>query len=195
MPWLFNYRALSRNEDIVKMLAALAYYGITTYRSKQTLGEEYSQIAQFSKDTKTMNEDELPAVPFKRRALFIFLATIFPVISARFLKKLYNRYKSDIEAKVKDRTLLKAILSSMPDYDALVNNFFRLNLMLFFIKGIYFQISRRFAGLKFIHTKEPQDHGITYKNVGIVLLIQIVGEAGKWVYKTCKTYKSMCRQL
>lgn len=49
VPWLFPFRALSKNEDVVQMITTLLYYGVTTLRNEQTLGEEYAELAQFNK--------------------------------------------------------------------------------------------------------------------------------------------------
>jgi RING-finger-containing E3 ubiquitin ligase len=189
MPWLLNYRMVSRNEDIVKMLTALIYYGVTTLRANQTLGEEYTQLAQYNEKFEEYTKEGLPKVPLKRRILYVFLTAVFPVISHRVLGKLYSRFKQTYHTKIPENSLLGVIIGNLPDYDAIVEKIIKLHVMAFFIEGTFLQLSRRFAGIKLIFAAKPQPHGLHYRNVGYIMLIQLVGEIVRFIIKVYRAYK------
>lgn len=190
MPWLLNYRTLTRNQDVLRMLTLLLYYSITTLRARQTLGEEYIELAQVSKDAHKLNENKHPKVPRSRRVYFVLLTSVFPLISARLLRKHYNNLKQKIQHKMGPQSIITSFLKCLPDYDGMVNLSFRLNLMMFFIEGLFFQISKRFSNIRMVNVKKPIPHEIYYRNVGMVMLIQHVGEFLKFLYKVYRTWRN-----
>lgn len=190
MPWLLSYRTVTRNQDVLRMLTVLLYFSLTSLRSKQTLGEEYMELAQCSKDSSKLNGDKHPKVPKSRRVYFVLLTAVFPLISARILRKHFNNIKQKIQQKMGPQSLTTAFMKCLPDYDGMINLSFRLNLMMFFLEGLFFQISKRFSNIRMVNVKKPMPHEINYRNVGIVMLIQHAGEFLKFLYKVYKTYQS-----
>ena len=188
MPWLLSYRVLSRNEDLLKMISAVVYYGLTTLRSSQTLGEEYTNLAQYNEKDKGVNWQNFPNISRTRKIMFVFFAAVFPFISQKVFKKVYNSLKQKIYLQLDNSSLLKILIKNLPDYDSFVQSLFKINLAVFFIDGLYLQISKRFTSVKYIYTKRPQEHGLSYYNVGRLMLIQIVIEISKYFYKSYKTY-------
>ena len=185
MPWLINYRFLSKYSDFIKMIGSLLYFGLTTLSAEQTLGEEYTNLAQLNINSNDMNDHNLPKISKSRRLCLVFLQTIFPFISDKIIRNLYNKIKSS-SPNVKSQKLWDSFLKNLPDYDSFIGNIFKLHLSIFFIEGLYFQISKRFTSIRYIFTKKPQEHNIEYRRIGILMLIQIIIEICKFFYKTYK---------
>jgi len=187
-PWLINYRLISRNEDIIKMLSGLIYYSLTTLRSTQTLGEEYSMLAQHNPNHKDVTWQNYPNLTKTRKVMFVLLASVFPVISERVIRTIYNRLKQKFAGELRDHPLLKIVIKNLPDYDSFVQSLFKLHLAIFFIEGVYLQIAKRVTSINYIYTRKPQDHGLNFRNVGRLMLIQIAIEIIKFFYKCYKAY-------
>jgi len=192
MPWLINYRFLSKYKDEIKAVGSLLYFGLTTFFSEQTMGEEYTSLAQYvpSEDVKTCktNKRGHPKISRGRRLTVVFLQSILPLISEKIIKKYYNILKNkSLEAEKK--TLWVSFLRTLPDYDTLVSNLFKLHLCIFFLEGSYFQLSKRVTSIRYIFTKKPQDHLIEYRRIGVLMLIQIVVEIVKFFYKMYRNNK------
>lgn len=187
-PWLFNYRLISRNEDLIKMFSGLLYYGLTTLRSTQTLGEEYAQLGQHNPNHTGVTWQNYPNLSKTRKVVFVLLATVFPVISSRFLKKLYNHLKQKFQLELKPGSFRKILIKNLPDYDSFVQSLFKLHLAVFFIDGLYLQVSKRLTSIQYIFTRKPQDHGLNFNNIGRLMLVQIAIETIKFFYKTYKAY-------
>lgn len=193
-PWLINYRLISRNEDLIKMLSGLIYYSLTTLRSTQTLGEEYTKLAQFNENYKGVTWQNYPNISKTRKILFVFLATIFPVLSSRIIKKVYNHLKHKFSIELRSDSFIKILVKNFPDYESFVQSIFKLHLAIFFVEGLYLQLSKRFTSIKYIYTKKPQDHGLRFQNIGKLMLIQISIEIIKFFYKSYKTYTTRKRR-
>jgi len=168
------------------------YFGLTTFFSEQTMGEEYTSLAQYvpSEDVKTCktNKRGHPKISRGRRLTVVFLQSILPLISEKIIKKYYNILKNkSLEAEKK--TLWVSFLRTLPDYDTLVSNLFKLHLCIFFLEGSYFQLSKRVTSIRYIFTKKPQDHLIEYRRIGVLMLIQIVVEIVKFFYKMYRNNK------
>lgn len=190
MPWLFNYRLISRNEDIIRMIGGLIYYYLTTMRSTQTLGEEYTSLAQFNPNTIGLNYKNHPLLSKSRRAMFVFLATVFPVISSRLIKKGYNYFKQKLYSELNNNSFAKILLKNLPDYDSFVQVIFKFHLAVFFVDGVYLQIAKRITSIKYIYTKKPQEHGLNFQHIGRLMLIQMAIETIKYFYKSYVAYTS-----
>jgi len=187
-PWLFNYRLISRNEDLIKMFSGILYYSLTTLRSTQTLGEEYAQLAQHNPNHTGTTWQNYPNLSKTRKVAFVLLTTVFPVISSRFLKKYYNSLKQKFQLELKPGSLRKILIKNLPDYDTFVQSLFKLHLAVFFIDGLYLQLSKRLTSIQYIFVRKPQDHGLNFSNIGRLMLIQIAIEVIKFFYKSYKAY-------
>jgi len=187
-PWLINYRLISRNEDIIKMITGLLYYSLTTLRSTQTLGEEYSKLAQYNPNYKGVTWQNYPNITKTRKVMFVLFASVFPVISERVIKKIYNSLKQRFAVELRGHAFLKIVVKNLPDYDSFVQSLFKLHLAIFFIEGAYLQISKRITSIKYVYTRKPQDHGLSFHNVGRLMILQIAIEFIKFFYKCYKSY-------
>ncbi|KAG6814444.1 hypothetical protein H0H92_007448 [Tricholoma furcatifolium] len=125
--WL-GTRWLTRWDKEVDLLVKLAYYGATTGRAMQTLGEEYTDIWQSSVQT--------PPSP-QRRTSLILLPTLSAYILGRIggLSSIRTRYPRIGEA-----------LKTLPTYLEILTE---LNLAVFYLRGTYHDIVKRVFGIRY----------------------------------------------
>ena len=65
---------------------------------------------------------------------------------------------------------------NLPDYHNIIERLFQLNLALFFLRGYWLQLSKRLLRLGYHFKGEPSLHGIEYSRIGLLMLIQAIGE-------------------
>lgn len=168
-PKIIPFHFISKNQDVLRFLASLFYYGLTTLKNNQTLGEEYSSILQIN--MKDWKYEGVPTI-FKRK-IFFYILTCFPLF---YLKKYVSGWvdKKKMDALNSNETNLKNLFWSLiPDFDTLVADVFKLHTALFFLSGVYLHLAKRISNIKYIFMRQPQKHDLNYKRLGMLMLIQI----------------------
>lgn len=169
-PKIIPFHFISKNQEVLRFLASLFYYGLTTLKNNQTLGEEYSSILQIN--MKDWKYEGIPTI-FKRK-FFFYVLTCFPLF---FLKKYVSGWmeKRKMDALHSNETNFRNLFWSLiPDFDIFVADIFKLHTALFFLNGVYLHLAKRISNIKYIFMRQPQEHNLNYKRLGVLMLIQIV---------------------
>ncbi|KAL4597647.1 hypothetical protein ACB092_11G003400 [Castanea dentata] len=146
---LFGTRVAVAYQRETKLLGQMLYYVLTTGSGQQTLGEEYCDITQVA------GPYGIPPNP-ARRALFIVYQTAVPYIAERIR---FNSSISLISIRAHAREFLQLVL--------------RANLMFFYFEGLYYHISKRAAGIRYVFIGKPSNQRPRYQIIGVFLLIQL----------------------
>jgi len=152
--WL-GMRRLTRWDKEVELLVKLGYYGLTTGRAIQTLGEEYTDIWQHSSF-----DDRMPS--YRTRAALILLPTLPSYVLARWGSGLAN---------LGPRTA--ALLRALPTTFEVASE---INLAIFYLRGIYYDISKRILGIRHLSPlpEDPHTRPPSYSLLGILLAIRLL---------------------
>ncbi|KAF7306490.1 Peroxisome assembly protein PER8 [Mycena indigotica] len=150
--WL-GTRWLSRWEKEVNLLVKLVYYGLTTVRATQTLGEEYTDIWQYSTLHGTF-----PPPPVLRAAL-----VLLPTIPGYLLTRLDDFLPQNAISQSWRKWLkrLPSVLEILTE----------LNLAAFYIQGVYYDLVKRALGIRKISSTphNPNVRPPSYSLLGILL--------------------------
>ncbi|SCU93119.1 LADA_0G01442g1_1 [Lachancea dasiensis] len=178
--------------------AKLLYLALTTLRGKKSFGEEYVDLIH-------VNRRGSHTVEFKRRLLFILSYTLVPYALSKLFTALskyydatdteadeeatdeYRANKIEKEGKfLRNRTqsfIQMAMKEQIPQkiLDSLVD----LNLMLFYFKGSFYDISKRVFGLRYSVCHQVDEAEVnyrkssfrTYRVLGFFFLIQTLSRS------------------
>jgi len=171
IPRFFSYRQITQNIDYLTLFSSAIYYFLTTLRGKQTLGEEYSSLMQIS--SRDYKYEGLPTL-FGRRILLIFLICGVPFLVSKYLTMWFNKMRERSFSEENRHTLKGVFFKRMPDFADIVKNIYKLHLGLFFLKGMFYELSKRFTKIRYIFVKQPQNHDISYNKIGQILLLQML---------------------
>ncbi|KAJ7922975.1 hypothetical protein B0H13DRAFT_1981083 [Mycena leptocephala] len=148
--WL-GTRWLSRWDKEVDLLVKLGYYGLTTARATQTLGEEYTDIWQYSVFRRAVPPSRLT------RAALVLL----PTLPAYLLARLWPTIPIP-----EDSENLPGIFEVLAE----------LNLATFYISGTYYDLVKRLLGIRKV-SSIPQDPHVrppSYSLLGILLGVRLL---------------------
>ncbi|KAJ7456478.1 Pex12 amino terminal region-domain-containing protein [Mycena latifolia] len=155
--WL-GTRWLSRWDKEVDLLVKLGYYGLTTARATQTLGEEYTDIWQYSALQRVVPPSRLA------RAALVLL----PTVPAYLLARLDDLFPVDGQPS-RFRKTLKTLPGAL---EVLAE----LNLAIFYINGTYYDLVKRFLGIRKV-SSIPQDPHVrppSYSLLGVLLGVRLL---------------------
>ncbi|KAL4442298.1 hypothetical protein ABPG74_005639 [Tetrahymena malaccensis] len=186
-PKILSYRFISTNQDTLKIFSFFAYYILTTISNRKTLGEEFCNLHQFNKQ-----DFDFKGIPtsLKRRILFVILTTLSPFIFKKLVKKQYDQSREMMMAERKEyRGILASIIRNLPNYDGIYEKIIKFHLCMFFLDGLFVQISKRISGIYYVFQKQPQNHNITYKKVGVLVAIQLAIEFARYGYRVYQDYQ------
>ncbi|KII86417.1 hypothetical protein PLICRDRAFT_177963 [Plicaturopsis crispa FD-325 SS-3] len=150
--WL-GTRWLTRWDKEVELLTKVLYYGITTGRATQTLGEEYTDIWQHSSFTSSTPPST------RLRAILILLPTLPSYVHARWGQRTSGRLS----------TFLRALPTT-------VEVIAELNLAIFYLRGTYYDLSKRVLGIRHISSlpQDPHTRPPSYALLGILLGVRLI---------------------
>ncbi|XP_038579349.1 peroxisome biogenesis factor 10 isoform X1 [Micropterus salmoides] len=183
----------------IELLSDLAYYSLTTFSGYQTLGEEYVSIVQVD-PTKC----HIPSG--FRRGLFVVCHAAFPYLLDKVLVCLENELEGGQESRgglswrqaasgpwslerwLRSRMRRAVGLLSEPQRRVCLPAVFvlqqgltllhRLHVALFYIKGSFYHLSKRAAGISYLGvTGLNRDDGMirsSYRLLGAVSLVQLL---------------------
>jgi len=155
--WL-GTRWLSRWVKEIDLLVKLLYYGLTTARATQTLGEEYTDIWQYSSFHRVV------PLPRSMRAALILLPTLPAYLLARLDEVIPDSGR---------QPWLRNALKMLP---GALEVFTELNLAVFYIQGVYYDPVNRLLGIRKV-SSTPRDPNIrppSYSLLGILLGMRLL---------------------
>ncbi|TFK40904.1 Pex12 amino terminal region-domain-containing protein [Crucibulum laeve] len=157
--WL-GTRWLGKWDKEVDLCVKLAYYGLTIGRATQTLGEEYTDIWQYSA-TRNIN------LPSRRLRIALILISTFP----SYLVAKWNQ--SSLNARYPWTTKwLKRLLLALEIAT-------ELNVAAFYINGTYYSLVKRALGLRYLSSipNDPHTRPPSYSLLGILIGIRLLYRA------------------
>ncbi|KFO76649.1 Peroxisome biogenesis factor 10, partial [Cuculus canorus] len=188
----------------VELLSDVAYFVLTTLSGYQTLGEEYVNIVQVDPTKK-----RVPS--FLRRAVFISLHTVVPYFLEKGLLHLEHELQTEADESrassspvlgLSRRTLIrnwiqkqvrelteqqkKVVLQTVYVLKQCIPLIHRLHLAVFYIRGTFYHLSKRLAGITYLRFGGAQgdDQSIqtSYKFLGIISLFHLLLTIGVQMY-------------
>lgn len=133
----------------------LLYYGVTTGRALQTLGEEYTDTWQSSRHTPPT---------YRSRVGLILL----PVISSYALSRVGG------SSHTRERyPWLSGLSKTLPD---VLEAIFEINLALFYFRGTYYDIVKRIFQVRYLSSKpkDPHTRPPSYSLLGLLISIRLL---------------------
>ncbi|KAM6313030.1 peroxisome biogenesis factor 10 [Podargus strigoides] len=189
----------------LELLSDVAYFVLTTLSGYQTLGEEYVNIVQVDSTKK-----RVPSL--LRRASFISLHTLVPYCLEKGLLHLEHELQAEVDESgtsqsnpalgPASRTLIrnwirkqvgelteqqkKTVLQIVHVLKQCIPFLHRLHLAVFYIRGTFYHLSKRIAGITYLHFGGLQggDQSIrsSYKFLGIISLCHLLLTIGVQMY-------------
>ncbi|THU90738.1 hypothetical protein K435DRAFT_759884 [Dendrothele bispora CBS 962.96] len=165
--WL-GTRWLTRWDKEFELVVNLVYYGLTTGRAIQTLGEEYTDIWQYSAFTR-----QVPPSGWSRVVL-VLLPTLPSYILARFVNTASLALRNP---------RLAAVLKNLPRVLQLVSE---LNLASFYIRGVYYDMNKRMLGIRHLSSIPPNPHTRppSYSLLGVLIIIRLLYRLTSFIRET-----------
>ncbi|KIM84644.1 hypothetical protein PILCRDRAFT_67658 [Piloderma croceum F 1598] len=164
--WL-GTRWLTQWDKEIELLVKLGYYGLTTGRAIQTLGEEYTDIWQHSSLA-----ERVPS--YRARAALILLPTLPSYVLARWGSVLVN-----LEPRI------ATILRALPTVFEISSE---INLAIFYLRGTYYDVAKRLLGVRHLSSlpENPHTRPPSYSLLGILLAIRLLYRLISFVRSTAK---------
>ncbi|KAJ1697601.1 hypothetical protein LUZ63_006113 [Rhynchospora breviuscula] len=195
---LFGSRITSAYQDEIKLLGQTFYYLLTTGSGQQTLGEEYCDIIQIA---GTNGLPPTPARRILFIIYQTAIPYLGERISSRMLARGAalndGEYEGHTGSALADQSpsqeanrstalsrlrgriralwlsLLRKWPSLLPFAKEVLQLAIRTNLMLFYFEGLYYHLSKRAAGIRYVFIGKPLNQRPRYQLLGIFLLIQL----------------------
>ncbi|KAH0912612.1 hypothetical protein HID58_035933 [Brassica napus] len=187
---LFGTRIALAYQKEMKLVGQMLYFVLTTGSGQQTLGEEYCDIIQVA---GPYGLSPTPA----RRALFILYQTAVPYIAERISSRAATQAftfdeddqsprmvdlpssASSVLTRFKDRVqrlwhrAVRRWPVVLPVAREVLQVLLRANLMLFYFEGLYYHISKRASGVRYVFIGKQLNQRPRYQILGVFLLIQL----------------------
>uniref|UniRef100_A0A914V6G6 RING-type E3 ubiquitin transferase n=1 Tax=Plectus sambesii TaxID=2011161 RepID=A0A914V6G6_9BILA len=170
--WIRYYRE-------VAVAAELVYYATTTLSGLQTLGEEYLSLVQVS----DIGRRVVPS--FGRRLLFVLLHVFGPYLSERALKSLESRLTLEgtvfgVEPNPIARQSLTSLFRWLSRHSTTLS---RLHLALFYIFGVYYHLSKRLTGIRYVSLRPQTSVNALrlFRILGYLTIGQVCVGVGLWL--------------
>lgn len=155
----------------ISLAAKIVYLAVTTLRGKRTLGEEYTDMVY-------VNKDGTHFIQKYRKLLFIITYISGPYFISKLAKHCINCYKIYLQ-KDSNADQMEDGIEEL-GYRSILNKLSTLHLIQFYLKGTYYDISKRLLGMRYAfgHRMTQQEQEFRnessngYKILGYILLIQ-----------------------
>ncbi|KIM47963.1 hypothetical protein M413DRAFT_439658 [Hebeloma cylindrosporum] len=155
--WL-GTRWLTRWDKELDLAVKLCYYGLTTGRAIQTLGEEYTDIWQYS-----ASQNSIPPSPSMRTA--VILASLVP-------SYVLGRWGHSSALNNSHPTVAKwfKIIPTAVDIATEVN------LAVFYLRGSYYDLVKRLIGVQHISSipEDPHTRPPSYSLLGVLIGVRLL---------------------
>ncbi|KAL1532613.1 peroxisome biogenesis factor 10 [Salvia divinorum] len=199
---IFGTRVAVAYQSETKLLGQMLYFLLTTGAGKQTLGEEYCDITQVAGPHGLPPTPARRSLFILYQTAFPYIAErISSRIASRGLTMadLLSNDAMDVEstsssqiqmsgnAEVTSSTLLRLkariagmwssavrrLPSVLPIGRELFMLLLRTNLMFFYFEGLYYHLSKRASGIRYVFIGKPTNQRPRYQILGVFLLVQL----------------------
>lgn len=160
----------------VALISGVLYYGLSGLRRRPTLGEEYSDLVQVT--------DSRRATASQGLRLMIF-NTLVPYIASRVLRKL----KAHLSRNESTSGVMEMLIGQL---EALVKFWQRSHLAIFYFTGEFYEPSKRFTKIRYVHSRKKMTEPAAYTVLGMLLGIQLAGNAMYTGWELCSTLFKWC---
>lgn len=192
--------------EVLALCASVAYFGLSTLGSAQSLGEEYVNAMMRHKAAGTI-------VGAKRRLAFIFLFAVAPYMLTRtygwvranivrwdqMYERRHQRQLLLARSRSADakplrpshvRSFVKWLANWLPashvleQQDGLLAYASAAQLAVFYLGSRYYTLAHRLAGVDYVHAmaKRPNVRAQSYEVLGALLMFQLIIKAGMSAY-------------
>ncbi|EIN13439.1 hypothetical protein PUNSTDRAFT_56754 [Punctularia strigosozonata HHB-11173 SS5] len=151
----FGTRWLSRWDKEIDLFTKLVYYGFTTGRATQSLGEEYTDIWQHSART-----ERLPG--WRLRAALVLLPSVPSYVLARWGARLSN-----------GTSRTARLMHALPTALEIASE---VNLAVFYLRGTYYDVWKRLLGIRHLSStpENPHTRPPSYSLLGVLLAVRLI---------------------
>ncbi|KAF9535766.1 peroxisome assembly protein per8 [Crepidotus variabilis] len=151
-------RWLSRWDKELDLLIKLCYFGLTTGRATQTLGEEYTDTWQYSSRT-----GHAPPSPAMRAALLAL--SLGP-------SYIFGRWGQSASLNESHPTFAKWIKRIPTTLDIVME----LNLAVFYLRGTYYDLTKRLLGIQHLSSipDNPHIRPPSYSLLGVMITVRLL---------------------
>ncbi|KAL7121836.1 hypothetical protein ACP275_01G008600 [Erythranthe tilingii] len=197
---LFGTRVAVAYQSETKLLGQMLYYVLTTGAGKQTLGEEYCDITQVARPHGLPPTPARRSLFIFYQTAFPYIAerissriaslgiTMDDSLSDEITENTSNiqiQSSANSGARVSALSRLKSRFSGLwlyavqrwPSMVPIAREFFtlilRTNLMFFYFEGLYYHLSKRAAGVRYVFIGKPNNQRPRYQILGVFLLVQL----------------------
>ncbi|XP_077981632.1 peroxisome assembly protein 10-B-like [Glandiceps talaboti] len=169
----------------IDITADFAYFALTTIAGYQTLGEEYCNVIQVDQSQR--------AIPSQiRRTLHILLNVCTPYFIEKGLLLLERNIQTLGTRLNFSESIKEILLQCIPVIRTCVTYTHRLHLALFYLKGIFYHISKRVTAIRYLLIRagiSNDQYRPSYRFLGWVTLIQLSLSLLYNVYTSVVKYK------
>ncbi|KIJ45671.1 hypothetical protein M422DRAFT_778869 [Sphaerobolus stellatus SS14] len=150
-------RWLLRWDKEIDLITNLGYYGLATFHTSQTLGEEYTDIWPIAPGSISSLYSR------KRRSAFILLSALPPYLASRLLPRLNGYFTA---------ACAKNLLHYLPTSLDLLSE---INLAIFYFYGTYHELVNRILRTRHITTIPPNPNVSppSYSLLGLMLVLRL----------------------
>eukprot|EP01062_Namystynia_karyoxenos_P079144 TRINITY_DN8296_c0_g2_i1.p1 TRINITY_DN8296_c0_g2~~TRINITY_DN8296_c0_g2_i1.p1 ORF type:complete len:341 (+),score=117.49 TRINITY_DN8296_c0_g2_i1:88-1023(+) len=168
-------RAANRLEQELRLVAAGLYFFLSMGNSRQTLGQEYSDVIQ-------VHESRLRPLQTGARIAQAFVHIGVPYLLDRWLPVLmgFLRNRADQLRPQWLRSLVLRAHGKQLLLKGAVHQALRLHLALFFINGRFYHISERATRARLLLMTKPRP-AMSYAWIGYIIIAQQVIELIQWI--------------
>ncbi|KAK9766031.1 peroxisome biogenesis factor 10 [Basidiobolus ranarum] len=176
--WLGTRRQLKLQNEL-NLFSKFTYFALTTLLGSQTLGEEYCDVLQVTKETGVYPN-------FIRRFIQVFFNVCTPYLVARGLTDLRKngrqRQLNTVAVVEEEKQSVKRKLQTwLTENSSKVQSFFTTyvrsaHMAIFYFFGAYYHFSKRFTGVRYIFTRQLRkgEERAGYEILGVLIVIQLL---------------------
>lgn len=161
-------RFIHTHPEELLVLAKTLYLGLTTLLGSRTLGEEYTDLIYV-----TRNGKQIPKL-FQRLG-FVLSYALLPYFVTKYLKRKFGGQEQEKEDN--SNKSWRKLLANI-SYSKLLDTFLNFHLALFYLKGSYYNLSKRVFGLRYAfgHKVDKQNEVSNggYELLGGIIFAQIL---------------------
>ena len=177
----------------------MLYYGLTTVWGSQTLGEEYCNTVQVGPRRQSHEAQRFSAPGFLRRTLAVLVQLLGPYALEKLLEYLNRRVHGRSVPLDLSHRQYKVLESVLDLAEELVSTSSQLHLALFYIRGAFYHVGKRVAGVRYLMIRygldgsESSQSG-SYRVLGWMIVCQVALKLLTWAWRLHRLRKLNTRQ-
>ena len=166
----------------IQLVAELVYYGLTTVRGNQTLGEEYTNTIQIVVSGSNSKYD-VPGL--LKRSGAIVVQVVGRYLIERLLGSIHRRLATRNFPFPLSQSQYQRLEKLVETTEDIFTTASQLHLALFYMFGLYYYFGKRVTAIKYLmvryilNTESPNP----YKVLGWLIILQIVVKLLKWLWE------------